>query len=363
MLKWLFAVLISIVCCLFLIPAHGFSGEGNGEYRVRPGDMIRISVLENEDIQSRMPVANDGAISFPYLGNINVGGMTLEEIKNTVTDGLSAGYIKYPVVSVTLESSESPQFFVYGEVQNPGKFILDENTTVLMALSQAGGVTPDGLYGSIKLRRKQTEKTEYEEISVNLKDENGDLSVKDEDIVIVERNKIFYVCGKIGRPGRYTLEHNMTVIKAISLAGGITSEGLYGDVLIRRQNKDSGEYEDIEINLKGYTEAGALTGNLQIMPDDVITVGENKNFFVYGEVMQPGKFVLEDNITVLKAISLAGGFSRYGSQDKVKILRQVRNKAEYESIRVDIKGAVKGSADKDIRLKPDDIVVVSEGLL
>lgn len=262
------------------IPVHADEPHQE-QYTVNVNDVLEINVLDHSDLKTIAPVALDGTISFPYIGVLCVKGMGLSEIEKEISKRLSGGYIKYPVVSVTLSSYKSMKFFVYGEVKNSGKYDLEEDMTVIKAISSAGGITPEGIYGSVKLKRKLKDKPGYKEIAIDLKNKaesnlNADMPIENEDIVIVERSN---------------------------------------------------------------------------------------SFFVYGEVENPGKFTLEDNMTVLKAISLSGGFAKYGSPDRVKVLRTMPGKAGYQSIKVDIKGAVGGQVDKDIRLEPEDIVVIMEGVL
>lgn len=88
----------------------------------------------------------------------------------------------------------------------------------------------------------------------------------------------------------------------------------------------------------------------------------SQRFFVYGEVTEPGAFTLEPNMSVFKAIALAGGFTKFGSSSKVKIMRPREGAAGYEVIKVDIKQIVEGVADADVVLKSGDIVVVTEGI-
>jgi polysaccharide export outer membrane protein len=154
----------------------------------------------------------------------------------------------------------------------------------------------------------------------------------------------------------------MTVLKAISAAGGITQDGLYGKVKLRRKQKGGHEYKEINLNLKNTTESN-MNCDMLVEDEDIVVVERSKDFFVYGEVVKPGKYTLEDNMTVLRAISIAGGFAKYGSPDRVKILRAVPGKVGYENIKVDMKSAVKGEVGKDIRLESDDIVIVLEGIL
>ena len=88
----------------------------------------------------------------------------------------------------------------------------------------------------------------------------------------------------------------------------------------------------------------------------------SRKFYVYGEVNKPGTYPLEENATVLKAISMAGGFSKFGSSSRVKVLRERKDKPGYVPIKVNINDIMQGKAEEDILLLPGDIVVVSEGV-
>lgn len=273
--------ILLLSACIFIAPSANYADESNGHYVVGIDDVLEIKVQGHSNLDTTTLVASDGSISFPYIGSIPVKGMSLSEVEGEISKRLADGYIKYPVVSVKMSTSKSLKFFVCGEVKTPGRYVLEDNMTVLKAISAAGGITPDGLYGNVKLRRRQKDKEEYKEIDIYLK--NG--------------------------------------------------------------------------------KAGHASGDTPLQAEDIVIVERNKDFFVYGEVLKPGKYTLEDNMTVLKAISLAGGFAKYGSPDRVKVLRTVPGKSDYESIKVDVKGAVSGQVSKDIRLLPNDIVVASEGVM
>ncbi|OQY98000.1 MAG: sugar transporter [Candidatus Brocadia sp. UTAMX2] len=277
-----YVVILFILCSNFIPLTLCYAEESKGvQYTVGVDDVLNISVHGHDNLRTEATVTSDGSISFPYIGTLYVKGMSLPEIEKEIASRLASGYIKYPVVAITLSTSKSMKFFVYGEVKNPGRYILEDNMTVLKAISAAGGITPDGFYGNVKLRRKQKDRKEYKEFDIDLKN----------------------------------------------------------------------------------TKESSINGDMPIESEDIVVIDRSYNFFVYGEVMKPGKFTLEDHTTVLKAISLAGGFAKYGSLDRVKILRTIPGKTEYENIKVDMKGAVNGQVGKDIRLKPEDIVVVLEGIL
>jgi len=83
---------------------------------------------------------------------------------------------------------------------------------------------------------------------------------------------------------------------------------------------------------------------------------------VYGEVTHPGPYAVEENMTVLRAISMAGGFTKFGSSSRVKVLRPRAQGKGYEPVKINIKDVMDGHSDADAVIKPGDIVVVSEGV-
>lgn len=98
----------------------------------------------------------------------------------------------------------------------------------------------------------------------------------------------------------------------------------------------------------------------------VVTVAlkesRSKNFFVYGEVTTPGSYPISENMTVFRALSVAGGFTKFGSSSRVKILRPHKEGPGYQLIKVDMKDILDGKVEADIPILPGDVVVISEGV-
>jgi protein involved in polysaccharide export with SLBB domain len=264
---------------------------------------------------------------------------------------------------VIIESAE--KVFVQGEVEKPKSYILEENMTVGRVLSLAGGITEGGLYGKVRVRRIHEDGSGYDDIELDLKGvieghNSEDMLLQPDDIVIVERNKTFFIHGEVNRTGKYTLEENMTVVKAITEAGGIKESGLYGTVKIRRKIKDEAGYEDIKVNLKGII-SGAVKEETLIQPNDILIIERNKTFLLLGEIVNPGDYELEDNMTVRKAITKAGGVLEGVLEGKVRVRRILEGGAGYDDIEIDLKSIINGDSEGDMPLKPDDIVVVERG--
>ncbi len=160
------------------------------EYTVGVDDILDINVLQPDKLLAEVTVAPDGTISFPYIGSVMVKGLTLTEIQTEIQARLADGYMRYPVVTVSLRESRSRKFFVYGEVMHPGPYLIDENVTVLRAISMAGGFTKFGSSSKVKLLRADKDKKGYKPVKVNIKaimngDSSKDFLVKSGDIITV----------------------------------------------------------------------------------------------------------------------------------------------------------------------------------
>lgn len=169
-----------------------FTSE-EGWYKVGPGDILEIAVLQPEKIRSTVTVSMDGAVSFPFIGNVMVKGKTLAEIQQTIQQRLADGYFQYPVVSVAMQESNSKEFFVYGEVNAPGAYDLTQNMTLLRAISVAGGFTKFGST-TVRVLRPREIGTGYETIEVNVNEvmrgnSAADKTIKSGDVIVVAEGR------------------------------------------------------------------------------------------------------------------------------------------------------------------------------
>ena len=160
------------------------------DYAVGVGDVLEISVLQPDQFITTVIVAPDGYISFPYIGNVLVKGKDLPAIQDEIQRRLGEGYVKYPIVTVYLKEARSKKYVVSGEVERPGAYLLEDNTTVLRAISIAGGLTKYGNASRVKVLRQRDDGKGIEPIRVNLKramdgDGKEDIPLKPGDMVVV----------------------------------------------------------------------------------------------------------------------------------------------------------------------------------
>ena len=104
----------------------------------------------------------------------------------------------------------------------------------------------------------------------------------------------------------------------------------------------------------------------KFIKDPVVSVSlkesRSRMFYVYGEVAKPGIYPIQQNLTAIRAISLAGGLTKYGSSSQVKILRQGKNGKGNELIKVDVRAVMNGDAKQDVKIEAGDVITVSEGI-
>lgn len=111
------------------------------EYYIGPEDVLEIIVWRNQDLSKVVTVRPDGRISLPLLGDIEATGLTPSELTANIVNRLKQ-FKETPTVSVILQQVNSYGIYVLGEVQKPGRYYLKSKTTLLQAITIAGGFTP-----------------------------------------------------------------------------------------------------------------------------------------------------------------------------------------------------------------------------
>ena len=157
-------------------------------YTVKPGDILKISVWKEPDLQGPILIRPDGGFSFPLVGEVDGRGKTVAELQVIVAQRLSK-YISDPVVSVSVTEIHGNKVYVIGQVAKPGEFIVNPSVDVMQALSMAGGMTAfASLSNIIILRHNGTVKTalhfDYTDVAKG-KNLANDIQLQSGDVVVV----------------------------------------------------------------------------------------------------------------------------------------------------------------------------------
>jgi len=245
-------------------------------YVVGPQDVLAIALFDQQDLSGKYTVEADGTFTFPLIGRVTAGGLTLRQIEQALRTKLSDGFFKNPQVSVAVEQYRSQRVFVMGEVRTPGPYPLVGDMTLIEVLARAGSTTEHAAGEALIVRSTDAarpagpvlleQENGAEVIHVDIKAlQSGRLSsnatLRDGDTVFVPRAELVYVFGQVNRPGSYTLQRGTTVLQALSLAGGVTDRGTTGRIRIARIVE--GKKTEVRVKLEDV-----------VLPDDTIIVPE-----------------------------------------------------------------------------------------
>lgn len=123
-------------------------------YTIHAGDMLRISVWKEEDLNLDVLVQPDGHFAFPLAGDIQATGKSTLEIRQEIAKRIEK-YIPDPVVTVDVKQIQGNKIYVIGKVNRPGEFVMTHDIDVMQALSMAGGTTTFAALNSIKILRRK----------------------------------------------------------------------------------------------------------------------------------------------------------------------------------------------------------------
>ena len=122
------------------------------DYIIGPEDVLEISVWRNPDLSREVVVRPDGRISLPLIGDVTAVGLTTSELRDRITEKLKA-YKENPTVAIVVKAVNSYYFYTQGAVGNTGKIPLLSRTTLIQAITLAGGLAPDAVRSRITIFR------------------------------------------------------------------------------------------------------------------------------------------------------------------------------------------------------------------
>ncbi|MCY4634689.1 MAG: SLBB domain-containing protein [Acidobacteria bacterium] len=247
---------------LLLLPAaSGAASRSAQDYVIGVRDILEINLFSQPDLSGQYAVETDGAFSFPLIGRVVAAGRTVGELEEALRARLLDGYFRNPRVTVAVAEYRSQRVFVVGEVRSPGAYPLAAETSLIEILALAG-LTPEAAGAAVVVRSGgrmpvaggagTPPADNADTVRVNLRDlEGGDLSrnvvLRDGDTVFVPRAEVVYVFGEVREPGSYPIQEGMTVLQALSLAGGSTEFAALNRLTVMRVV--DGEQVEIRVRL------------------------------------------------------------------------------------------------------------------
>lgn len=210
------------------------------------GDLVKITVYGQPDLNTITRIGPDRTISFPLIGKVTIGGLSVGSAEQKIGSELERrNFVRNAQVSILLEEARTTSqnsVTILGEVQTPGIYplqahALDGVQTLVDLIARAGGLSKEAADHLLLLKNSQSSHKN----AVDLIDllQRGDLQnnvkLRGGEVVVVPAAEVFYIYGQIQKPGKYRIERNMTVMQAISVGGGVTEMGSENGVSIKRR--------------------------------------------------------------------------------------------------------------------------------
>ncbi len=286
----------ALLCLILASVAGAQTGDSTA---LRPADVIDVVVLGQPTLSGDFALDKDGAISYPLIGRVEAAGLSPADLAKKLQSLLGAGFIKRPEVSVRVKEYRSRPVLVLGEVVRPGIYSLKADRSVLITLSDAGGLTANaghefvvarppegsesvaidqfssmplvpGLSDAVRLpdadelppgaiKGSDIFRASFRELMQGNAEQN--VILEGGDIVFVPRAAQIFVTGQAARPAAFKYVDGMTVQDALQLAGGISDRGSMKRLKIVRF--EAGKRKEVKAELLDL-----------LKPGDTLNVGE-----------------------------------------------------------------------------------------
>ena len=270
------------------------------------------------------------------------------------TTQTESGYVLGPDDEIMIRGIETPESS--DKSDKPVLIGTNGNITLpMIGRVKAGGLTVEQLEAELTTRFKEF--IQEPQISVT---------------VTEFQSQPVSVFGAVTKPGVVQLRGGQTLYQVLSMAGGprdtagsiltVTRPRQSGEIPLPGATVDStGQFSSVELNVQEILEGKNPAANIEIKPNDIISVSEASSNMVYvvGDVQHGGAFTLggQRNVSVLRALALAGGLGRTAKPDKARIVRQVVGEPKLREIAINVQQILSGKA-KDVALGPDDVLVI-----
>jgi polysaccharide biosynthesis/export protein len=239
--------------------------DAQTDYRIGAQDVLNVTVFGEADLSGKYTVEQDGTFTFPLVGRVKAGGITLREFEQVLKKQLADGFLKNPQVSIAIETYRSQRILVMGEVRSPGEYLLTSDMTLLAALARAGGTSPAASREAVIVRSRRVptaasgEGGEAEVIRIDLAELQAgntalNITLQDGDTLNVPKAQSVFVTGQVKVPGAYAVDAGTTVLQVLSLAGGLSDRG--ADNRIRIQRMIKGKLKEVKAKLTDAVQPG-----------------------------------------------------------------------------------------------------------
>ncbi len=333
--------------------ANTVDAQGGQRYLVGPGDVLDVRVFGQSELNSTVEIDDEGNISsLPFLEDpIPAMCRNAKDIQKAIAQAYSR-YIKNPRVSVRIKERRSrPPAVVFGAVRAATRIQMMRRVRLHELLVAAGGVT---LNASGQIQIVHTDREMCPQDAIDTPDIAEALLNKPVGTSVFDK-------AAVGEPKQQvaaTAYDNSKTGSAFTDGGTTPSAAVNGSKPVKttpdQALSDIGKIETYEV---GDVRTGLGKDDPYIRPGDIVIVTEGEPIYMTGYLNAPREIVMKDNMTLVRAVAMAGGISRTAKSHEVYIYRQVKGKLGPEKLKFDY-DAIKNGKQPDVLLQAYDIIDV-----
>ena len=246
------------------------AGPVHSDYRIGPGDILRVTVYGHDDLSQTVVVQPAGGFVYPLIGTVEAVDVAPEELAVRIGARLAKGLIRDPRVTVAVQEYRSKVVYVMGEIARPGPYPLTGRTTVVEVLAKAGPLSAQAGSEVVVVRpvgggegrpllpseaapsAAQVLKVDVAAIQAGHLERN--LMLAPNDTVFVPQAEHIFVTGEVRNPGAYAFHSGLTMRQAVSLAGGFSEDAATGSGRVVRSS--DGKTHTLKLKLDDPLRAG-----------------------------------------------------------------------------------------------------------
>ena len=262
------------------------------DYEIGPGDVLKVFVLGQAEMTGSFTVGPDGLVGFPILGKVKASENTTLELERKLTILLADGILKRPQVTVTVGEYGSQKVFVTGEVLRPGQYPLKSDRTLLALLGDVGGLGPNAGHEVIVVRPPAASSGA-----------NGPLV----PLSLTDAPEPGSASAPATTPTTPAVEPTPPASGIPGLPFLAAGSEVFHISLLELQSGNPGK-------------------NIALRAGDTVYFPKAAQVYVMGSVARPGPYRYQEGMTVMQALTLAGGATERGSGGRAKVIRIVDGK-------------------------------------
>ena len=327
------------------------------DYTIGSGDLLGISVFDVPELTRDVRVNQSGTVSIPLLPTrLHVAGLTEVQAEQKIAEVLEAnGLVTHAEVGVSVKEHRSRPITIVGAVQHPMVYEADRGVTLLEVLAEAGGIAADAGDTIIVTRPRAA----------------VFIPVPNPDPIPETAPGSAASAGtpQAPEPAASAASDDKSKSEGSNTAAFPSAEQLAQEAVSGAKNASIPATDSvptapaniITINLNQLLESGDMHNNIPLLAGDVVTVPHAGIVYVLGAVMRPGGFVLSNDrteLTTLKIMSLAGGWTRTAKLDRVVIIRKDSQGKQTET-EVDLKKIIHRESE-DLQMRASDILYIPD---